>query len=331
MPANLPPQYYELEREYNQERDPREKLRLAEELLRIMPKHKGTDHLQADLKTKIAKLKKQIAAPKKSGATRQTTLQDYVEREGAGQIILIGPPNSGKSSLVDALTNAEPLIADYPYSTREPLTGMMDFESVQIQLIDTPPISVDRYENYLSNLIRNADVVLLVCDLADPGMIANADVVISQLQEKRIILQPEVEKEPEDPRFKFQKALICAHKEYEDETGEKLAELKARFPEFITVATSILDDVSLHQLRSALFDSLGVMRIYTKQIGKEVDLNDPVILPIGGTVLDAANAIHKDFGEKLKFAKLWGEGKFDGQRVKSDFVLNDGDAVEFHI
>ncbi len=331
MPANLPPQYYKLEHEYSKERDPSEKLRLAEEMLRTIPKHKGTTHLQADLKTKISKLKKQIAEPKKSGGTRQATLQDHVDREGAGQIILIGPPNSGKSSLLDVFTNAEPLIADYPYSTREPLTGMMNFESVQLQLIDSPPISVDKYENYLSNLIRNADIVTLVCDLADPKMIENVNIVIDRLEEKRILLRPQVDERHEDPSFKIQKAIICAHKEYEDETGEQLDRLKRRFPDYVIVATSILDDVSLEQLKKAMFDSLGVMRVFTKQIGKPIDPNDPVVLPIGGTVEDAANAIHKDFGRKLKFAKIWGEDKFDGQRVKSDFVLSDGDSVEFHI
>ncbi|MCX6835405.1 MAG: 50S ribosome-binding GTPase, partial [candidate division Zixibacteria bacterium] len=178
MPANLPPQYYELEREFAKEKDPRERLRLAEELLRIMPKHKGTDHLQADMKTKIAKLKKLVEVPKKGGAARQATLQDHVEREGAGQVILIGPPNSGKSSLVDAFTNAHPAIGDYPYTTREPQAGMMTFETVQLQLIDTPPISSEQYENYLGNLIRNADLVLLVCDLTDPKMIENVEVVL---------------------------------------------------------------------------------------------------------------------------------------------------------
>jgi hypothetical protein len=331
MPANLPPQYYELEREYNSERDPQEKLRLAEEMLRVMPKHKGTDHLQADMKTKISKLRKEITAPKKTGGTRQVTLMDHVDREGAGQVILIGPPNSGKSSLVDALTNAEPLIGDYPYTTREPLTGMMDYETVQIQLIDTPPISVDQYENYLSNLIRNADVVLLVCDLADPEMLAKIDTVVARLDEKRIILQPEVNDQPDDPRYKVQKTLICAHKEYEDESGEMMARLKERFDRFQIIGTSILDDDSLNRLKKALFDSLRIMRIYTKHVGKEVEKIDPVVLPIGGTVEDAATAIHKDFGFKLKFAKVWGEGKFDGQRVKADFVLSDGDVVEFHI
>ena len=331
MPANLPPQYYDLEREYGKERDPREKLRLAEEMLRIMPKHKGTDHLQADIKTKISRLKKQISVPKKAGGTRQTTLQDHVEREGAGQIILIGPPNSGKSSLVDAFTNAEPLIADSPSSTREPLTGMMDFKHVQLQLIDTPPISDDCYENYLSNLIRNADIVMLVCDLADPKMIENVDIIIGRLEEKRILLKAHADEQHEDPSYKIQKTIICAHKAYEDETGEQLALLKQRFPDYVIVATSILDDDCMEQLKQAMFDSLGVMRVFTKQIGKEVDMHDPVVLPIGGTVEDAANAIHRDFGQKLKFAKFWGKDKFDGQRVTADFVLSDGDSVEFLI
>jgi len=183
----------------------------------------------------------------------------------------------------------------------------------------------------LSNLIRNADIVTLVCDLADPKMIENVNVVIDRLEEKRILLKPHANEHHEDPSYKIQKTIICAHKEYEDESGDQLARLKRRFPDYVIVATSILDDVSLEQLKQAMFVSLGVMRIFTKQIGKEVDLHDPVVLPIGGTVEDAANAIHKDFGQKLKFAKIWGEGKFDGQRVKSDFVLSDGDSVEFHI
>jgi ribosome-interacting GTPase 1 len=330
MPANLPPQYYELEREFAKEKDPRERLRLAEELLRIMPKHKGTDHLQADMKTKIAKLKKLVEAPKKAGGTRQATLQDYVEREGAGQVILIGPPNSGKSSLVDVFTNANPAVGDYPYTTREPLAGMMTFETVQIQLIDTPPISSELYENYLGNLIRNADLVLLVCDLTDPKIIENVDVVLRILDEKRIVLKPQVDKEPEDPRYKYQKTLICGHK-CEDAVEGSLARLQARFTEFRIITTSILDDASLDQLKRTIFEALAIMRVFTKQIGKEADPNDPVVLPIGGTVTDAANMIHKDFGQKLKFAKVWGQGKFDGQRVKSDYVLTDGDIVEFHI
>ncbi|UCC44226.1 MAG: 50S ribosome-binding GTPase [Candidatus Zixiibacteriota bacterium] len=331
MPANLPPQYYELERTFKAEKDPREKLRLAQELLSIMPKHKGTDKLQADLKAKISKLKKQISGAERSHGTVQAAAHDHIPKEGAGQIILIGPPNSGKSSLVDVLTGAKPTIADYPYTTREPLAGMMVFETVQLQLIDTPPISEELYENYLSGLIRSADLVALVCDLADERMLDNLEILIKRLEDKRILLAPEVRETPDDPRYCLKKTVMIAHKALEDESGEKRAVLSERFRDFKIMATSIIDDDSLAILKRGIFDALEIIRVYTKQIGKEVDLVDPIILPVGGTVQQAANEIHKDFGWKLKFAKLWGKGKYDGQRVQRDYVLQDEDIIEFHI
>jgi ribosome-interacting GTPase 1 len=331
MPANLPPQYYELEREYKSERDPREKLRLAQELLRMMPKHKGTDKLQADMKSKIARHRRDIESPGKGGATRQASSHDYIEREGAAQIILIGPPNSGKSSLVDILTHAKPVVADYPYTTREPLSGMLSYETLNLQLIDSPPISTEHFDNFLPNLVRNADLAVLVADLADPDMIQNCRVVIDILEERRVLLKPEAVERPEDPRFAVKKMIICGHKEFEDESGEALAALKDCFAGFHVIATSIIDDDSLEQFKQEIFDALRIIRVYTKHVGEEVEKDDPVVLPVGGTVEDAALSIHKDFAEKLKFAKVWGEGKFDGQRVQSDFVLSDGDIIEFHV
>ncbi len=331
MPANLPPQYYDLEREFRAEKDPREKLRLAQELLAIMPKHKGTDKLQADMKAKISKLKKQLAGGTTAHGVRQAAAHDHIEKEGAGQVILIGPPNSGKSSLLEVLTHARPVVADYPYSTRQPSTGMMTFETVQIQLIDTPPISPESYENYLSGLIRNADLVVLVCDLAAASMLDDAKFVLQKLEQKRIVLKHEVSGRPEDPRYSYKKTLICAHKAYDDESGNKRAQLASLFPEFSLVATSILDEGSLTAFGKAVFESLNIMRVYTKPVGREADFSDPIILPIGSTVEDAAATLHKDFAHKLKYAKIWGHGKFDGQRVQRDFRLNDGDILEFHI
>jgi ribosome-interacting GTPase 1 len=332
MPANLPPQYYELEREFKAEKDPREKLRLGQELLAMMPKHKGTDKLQADLKAKISKLKKQVdgGGETKHGA-RQAKTFDHIEREGAGQIILIGAPNSGKSSLVDVLTHAQPLVADYPYSTREPLTGMMPFETIQIQLIDTPPISHELYENYLSNLIRLADTVVIVADLGSAKMIDDLKFILETLEAKRIILKAEVKGKPDDPRYAYKRTIICAHKEYEDEDSAKRKLLQDLFPGFRMVATSILDDKSLDEFKKAVYDSLSIMRVFTKRVGAEPDFNDPIILHLGGTVEEAANVLHKDFARKLKFARVWGEGKFEGQRVHNDFVLSDKDILEFHI
>jgi ribosome-interacting GTPase 1 len=331
MPANLPPQYYELEREYKAEKDPREKLRLAKELLAMMPKHKGTDKLQAEMKAKIAKLTKTVEGGQKSHGARQAVSPDHIEKEGAGQVILIGPPNSGKSSLLESLTNAKPLVADYPYSTREPLAGMMDYETIQIQLIDTPPVSDELYENYMSNLIRTADIVVVVCDLENEACMPRARYILDKLDEKRIILQPEVTGEPEDPRFCYKKTIICAHKEYEDESGAKRAKLAELFPGFTMVATSIIDDESLEAFKRTIFEALKIIRVYTKHIGEEPVMVDPVILPIGGTVEDAATSIHKDFAAKLKYARIWGKHTFDGQRVQRDYQLHDGDIIEFHI
>lgn len=332
MPANLPPQYYELEREYKKEKDPREKLRLAQELLAIMPKHKGTDKLQADLKAKISKLKQQIdgGGQKKHGA-RHTDHRDHIEKEGAAQIILIGPPNSGKSTIVDALTGAKPLIGDYPYATREPLPGMTTFESVQMQLIDTPPIAEDYMESYMPGLIRQADLVVLVVDITAPGFEIGLAAVFKRLEEKRIILTSKAPETPDDPLFAYKKTIIAAHKYLDDGGREGLEKMRSLYSDFLIVPTSILDDNAMGKFKQAIFDALGVIRIYTKRVGHEADYSDPIILPVGGTVEDAALSLHKDFVQKLQYAKVWGKGKHEGQRVKNSFILSDGDIIEFHI
>ena len=331
MPANLPPQYYELEREFRAEKDTREKLRMAEELLRMMPKHKGTDKLQAEMKSKISALKKKIVQPGKSTGARTAPTHDHIDKEGAGQVILIGPPNSGKSSLVDALSAAKPLVTDYPYSTREPQAGMMTYESVQIQLIDTPPISPESYENYLSGLIRNADLVVLVCDLSAEDCQIDLEFVMQKLNEKRIILKPDASEQPEDPRYCAKRCLLCGHKQYDDESGEMQRKVSEQLAGFEMVSTSILDDDSLDAFREAVFRNLSIIRVYTKPVGKEADFSNPVILPIGSTVEDAAFDLHKDFATRFKFAKIWGKDKFDGQRVQRDFKLTDEDILEFHL
>ncbi|MEE9443950.1 MAG: GTPase [candidate division Zixibacteria bacterium] len=333
MPANLPPQYYELERVYKAERDPREKLRLAQELLAMMPKHKGTDKLQAELKTKISKLKKQIiSGGVKSGAAKSASL-DHIDKEGAGQVVLIGPPNSGKSSLVDALTNANPMIADYPYTTREPMAGMMLFETIQIQLVDTPPISPDMFEAWMLGIIRNADLICLVAGVGDDGFETRMQYVFDKLKERRVILihtipNPE---DIDDPSLAYKRTIIAAHKIY-DEGGEKrFSRFSELYPGFTVVGTSILDDETLERFKRTVFENLNIMRIYTKTIGHEPDFSDPIIVPLGSTVENAALMLHKDFAHKLQFAKIWGSGKYDGQRVQKSYVLQDKDIIEFHI
>lgn len=331
MPANLPPQYYELDREFKKESDPREKLRMAKELLAMMPKHKGTDKLQAEMKAKISTLNKEIQGGGKKHGARRVDDHTHIEKEGAAQIILIGAPNSGKSSIVDALTHAKPLIGDYPYTTREPLAGMTLFETVQYELIDTPPISEEYFESYLPNLVRQADLVCIVVDVCEPGFGEGLKVIFNRLEEKRIILTAEIPEAVEDQRFAYKKTFIAAHKCLDEGAEKGIEEIRNLYPDFKVVPTSILDDDSMKIFMATIFESLGIIRIYTKRVGHDPDFADPIILPIDGTVEDAARTLHKDFARDLQFAKLWGDGKYEGQRVKNSFVLSDKDIIEFHI
>jgi hypothetical protein len=170
-----------------------------------------------------------------------------------------------------------------------------------------------------------------VCDSTDKDCLARVDYVIQALEQKHILLRPNLAHQSDDPRNYTKRTIVCVHKAYEDESGATLAAIHQRFAGFAIVETSVLDDDSLNRFKKAVFDSLGIIRVYTKHIGHEATFVDPVILPVGSTVEDAAVSIHKDFGANLKFAKVWGKGKFDGQRVQRDFVLTDGDVIEFHI
>ena len=331
MPANLTPQYYKLEREFKAESDPYEKLRLAKELLAIMPKHKGTDKLQAEMKAKISKITAQIESGGSKHGSRGADPHTHIDKEGAAQIIMIGPPNSGKSSLLDALTNCEPHIGDYPYTTQEPMAGMTLFEAVHLQLIDTPPISDEHLERYVPNLTRQADLVALVLDVSSPDLQHDWDMVTARLEERRIVLVPKTPETVEDPRYAHMQTIVVGHKCLDEGSDAGLEWLSTAHPEFTVVPTSVLDDESLERFKAAIFDMLDAIRVFTKRVGHDVDYSDPIVLPVGSTVEDAAMALHKDFAHKLQFAKIWGEGKFEGQRVKNSYVLVDGDIVEFHI
>src|SRR5437016_1612597 len=138
MPANLTPQYMEAEKRFKQALSTEEKVAALEEMMSTIPKHKGTEKLQAELKKKMSALRKESEQQKKSGGRRETF---NIEREGARRLALVGAPNSGKSQLLRSLTNAIPEVADYPFTTRIPIPGMLVFENVHMQVVDLPPIS----------------------------------------------------------------------------------------------------------------------------------------------------------------------------------------------
>jgi len=323
MPANLPPQYFDAEENFRAAKTPAEKIAALEEMLAIMPKHKGTDHLRAELRGRIAKLTQQ--AGKKSGTQRMSMV---IEREGAAQVAVIGLPNAGKSQIVARVTNASPVVADYPFTTHTALPGMMPFENIQIQLIDTPPLVPQMIEWWLPPMLRRADALLIVVDLNDAPL-EQMESIIEQLRQMRISLNPD---EIDEGILRRQKALVVGNKVDIPGADAAFKALQARYGEKLPlVSISARDGAGLEEMKRKVFQMLDIIRVYTKAPGQKPDMSDPIILARGSTLADAAEVVHKDFRVRLKFARLWGSGKHDGIMVRRDHVLQDGDIFELHM
>lgn len=324
MPANLPPEYIEVEEKYRNANSDAEKLEYLQEMLSLLPKHKGTDKIEADIRRRISNLKK--GKTKKKGPTRAKT-PDQIEPEGAGQVVLTGLPNSGKSSLVDVLTNAVPNVADFPYSSFDPVVGMMRYEDVQIQLIDTPPLSREHVETWVFNLIRKADLVLILVDSSDDPEKGLAEVMDILNGEGIFLFDPKENFQHDAIGRTNRKGLIVFSKNDEVEKQNPVNE-KVALPH---LSVSILDGDTLSEFRGSVFDALNIIRIYTKKPGEKPDLEEPYILEKGSTVMDAARSIHRDLAQELDYIRIWGSGKYDGQQVAQDHVLEDGDVIEIHM
>jgi ribosome-interacting GTPase 1 len=329
MPANLPPQYLEAEKRYREAKAIPEKIKALESMLAIMPKHKGTDKLRGQLRSKLSKLKSE--SEKKGGAGRRGPVF-YVKPEGTAQVLLLGFPNVGKSQLVLILTNANTEVADYPFTTRKPIPGMMPFENIQIQLVDAPPIDFEIGEAWLSPMVRNADALILMVDM-DGDPLAQVEGVLSKLEEMRV--KPiGVESETiqgEGGVYERKRALIVANKLDLEGAEDKDELLKERYAgSFPVFPLSAQKGIGMEELKRGIFEALDIMRVYTKPPGKKPDFSEPVILKKASTVEDAAISVHKDFAKKMKFARIWGSEKYQGQMVKRDYVLHDGDVIEFH-
>ncbi len=328
MPANLPPDYYAAEERFRTAKTPAEKIACLEEMLMIMPKHKGTDKLKADLRRRISKLKDQ-AGNKKSQTRRNIAFR--IEKEGAGQVMVIGPANTGKSSLVAALTHATPEVADFPMSTWKPLPGMMPLSDIQIQLVDTPPLNADYVEPDLLDLIRRTDLALIVLDITtDP--LEQLEKTISFLEEHRIVARRKKDTYDMSRFVSFIPFLLFANK-YDDEScDENLAIFTELLEEqWPVVAASVKTGRNMGDLKRAIVAHLKIIRVYSKARNKEPDMTAPFILKTGSTVEDFAAKVHLDFLQKLKNARVWGKNVFDGQMVHRDHVLEDGDIVELNI
>lgn len=324
MPANLTPDYERAEQRYREAQTDEDRLEALREMFRTIPKHKGTEKLQADIKRKISLFRKTISKKPSRGPDPY-----HVPRAGAGQVVLVGPPNAGKSLIVAKTTNAPVKVADYPFSTSLPVPGMCNYEDVQIELVDTPPVTADHVPGALMGTIRAADILLIVVDAsADP--LEQIETVTGLLGARGLVLRsvPLGELDPSD--FNQKSTLVAANRIdlAPADTAPTLRELYAGRLEIIGVSAATGE--GLDALIRRLWQMLSLVRVYTKQPGKPPDRTRPFTLDIGSTVEDLAREIHRDLPEKMKYARVWGDGRFAGQQVHRTEVLRDGDVVEIH-
>jgi ribosome-interacting GTPase 1 len=326
MPANLTPEYRRAEARYRAAKTVEEKIAALEEMLRVIPKHKGTDGLQGDLKARLAKLRRE---PKKGPTSGQ---RRSIPREGAAQVALVGPPNTGKSALVAALTRATPVVADYPFTTREPTPGMMPFEDIAFQLVDLPPLAAAHVDPWVFDLVRAADLAWVVVDGA--AALEGWDEVRTVLRRVHIGLQPAGRaRVPTDPDVRHETdALVVVTKlDRPDAAGavEALDDLLGR--RWLVAGVSTATGAGLEALKRVTFEASGIIRVYTKEPGRPADRSTPFTLRRGSTVGDLAARIHKDLAAAMTFARVWGPSAFDGATVHRDHVLAEGDVVEIHV
>jgi ribosome-interacting GTPase 1 len=325
MPANLTPIYLEAERRFKSAKSTEEKIAALEEMMATIPRHKGTEKMQADLKRRLSKLRAEQARrpPSRIGIIHR------VEKEGAGQVVLVGPPNSGKSLLVRRLTHATPEVADYPFTTRVPLPGMMPFEDAQVQLVDLPPVHPDFPESWLYQIIRNADSALLVVDLSDLDLLEDLETTVSQAANAKIQLHRG--DLPNQPGWLYKRTLMVANKIDASGAPEDFEILRDLYGErFGLTRVSAETGEGLEPFRQQVFELLEVIRVYTKAPGKKLERTAPYILKRGSRLIDLAAHVHHDFLAQLKYARLWRDGRFEGQMVNRDHLLEDKDVVELH-
>ncbi len=326
MPANLTPEYFKAEQWFRSATTNDEKILALEQMLAVIPKHKGTDHMRADLRRKLSKLKE--VGTQKSVTAKHVDVF-HVRRSGSGQIVLLGTPNSGKSTIVAALTNAKVNVADFPFATGAPVPGMMQYEDIQIQLVDMPPITAEHSAPGQVGTYRNCDLIAMAIDLSQ-DIEEQIPVLLDFLESRRLLIDEQTPALDDSGNMLGRKAFcICTKGDIADESAfEKVQKLcKGRF-NCIKVSAENSEDIK--RMADTLFSELGIIRVYSKPPGEKVDMKEPFTLPAGSTVMDLAQAIHRDLVEKFRYARIWGTGVYDGQKCQRNHVLNDKDVIELH-
>ena len=326
MPANLTPQYFKAEERYRLAQTDKERIEALKEMLSTIPKHKGTEKLQADLKRKLAQLK--TTAGKKTGVRRAAS--HAVERSGSGQVAIVGPANVGKSRFVRDLTHAEPDVQPYPGTTWTPTPGIAIVNKIPLQLIDLPALQPEHVEPWHLDLIRNADLLLVLLDLGSDDLLEEWENVLAGLERCHVTLGRPPPLHDREIGVRYVRAVRVGNKADLPGAADRLTIFEELEDEHGFQACSLETGEGLPEVLDAMVEKLGLIRVFTKQPHEEADMGDPFVLREGSTVADVARLIHKELAEHMKFARAWGGAMHDGQPVGRDQVLEDGVVLEFH-
>jgi len=342
MPANLSPEFKQAEEAFRAARDGRQRLACLKEMLRTIPKHKGTDHMQADIKRRIKQLSEELSGPRKGGA--RTGPATSIRPEGAAQVALLGPPNAGKSALHVCLTGSRAESADYPFTTKLPLPGMLDFQGIHFQLLDLPPVDADYMEPWLPSTLQSADAAMLLVDISDPDCVEQAQALLERLDARKVSLSAawpgldavsavpqELDQDLDPFRITLPTLLLANKVDLDPDPGEVRVLEELLDVHFPALAISATRGIGVEKIGPFLFQGLQVLRIFTKTPGKPAEQGKPFAMRLGDTVHDVARLVHKDLARELKFARVWGKSVYEGQQVGPEHRLDDGDIVELHM
>ncbi|MBM3246964.1 TGS domain-containing protein [Candidatus Pacearchaeota archaeon] len=300
MATNPGYEFTQAEKHYDEAQTDEEKLKALEEMIRTMPGHKSAEALRANLRSRYKRIKLEMVEKKKRG--KQTNRQTI--KKGDMQAVLVGLTNAGKSSILKILTNANPKIASYGFTTQEPEIGILYYQTCPIQIIDLPAIGAETFE---TGIINTADTILVVIEKIHE--ISEIEKVLEKAKGKRIII--------------FNKIDL-----YDEQTKRKIQEtLRTKRYNFALISCKTREGIE--ELKEKIFKSFSKIRVYTKQPGKQAD-PDPIIMNPGAIVEDAAKIIFKGRLDVIKRIRIWGpSSKFGGQEVGIKHELKDKDTLEF--
>ncbi|MEM4152968.1 MAG: TGS domain-containing protein [Candidatus Pacearchaeota archaeon] len=299
MPVNASPEYFKAQGEYLAAKTKEAKILALEKMIRLAPKHKGSEKLLAELRSKLAKLKRELEEEKRKKKHKSSLTT--IKKTADALVVLVGLTNSGRSSLLASLTNANPKISPFPYTTTNPEQGVFDYGGCKIQVVELPALKLDT-EIDAENLgiARIADLIIIV---------ATNDEEITKIQEE---LQ----------ESKISTPLLVVHNK---------SDTILKVPSKSELSVSALTKQNISELKNKIFSKLKIIRVFTKEPGKPKS-SQPIILKQGSTIQNLAEKIHKSFIEKFNYALVWGKSvKFQGQRCGLNHELADMDIVEIYL